>query len=91
MDHPQLTNEMYKLTFFKIKVDPVPNDGNPILFVRKLVAMMELKLRYDVMCGDIFVIDCKGLPLNVLLKITPMFVYKLMVLLYDVSKKGLKN
>ncbi|KAJ3647003.1 hypothetical protein Zmor_024554 [Zophobas morio] len=83
VDHPQLTDDMYKLTFFKVKGETVSSDYEPINFVRKLTTMIELKLRHDVMFGDIFVFDCKGFTFNVALRITPMLVYKTFVLLYD--------
>ena len=87
VDHPQLTDDMYKLTFFKVKGETVSSDYEPINFVCKLTTMIELKLRHDVMFGDIFVFDCKGFTFNVALRITPMLVYKTFVLLYDVNQK----
>ncbi|KAJ3647076.1 hypothetical protein Zmor_024622 [Zophobas morio] len=45
--------------------------------------MQELRLRCDVMHGDILVFDCKGHTLNIALKATPVFIYKTMVLLYQ--------
>ena len=87
MDHPQLTDDMYKLTFFKVKGETVSPDYDPVNFTRKLVSMAELKLRYDVMYGDILVLDCKGFSLNVAMRITPLMFYKLFVVLYDVRQK----
>ncbi|KAJ3647070.1 hypothetical protein Zmor_024617 [Zophobas morio] len=83
VDHPQLTDDMYKLTFFKVKGETVSPDYDPVNFTRKLVSMAELKLRYDVMYGDILVLDCKGFTLNVAMRITPLMFYKLFVVLYD--------
>ncbi|XP_063903539.1 retinaldehyde-binding protein 1-like [Zophobas morio] len=83
VDHPQLTNDMYKLTFFKVKGETVSLGYEPLNFMRKLCSMAELKLRHDVMYGDILVLDCKGFTLNVAMRITPLMFYKLFVVLYD--------
>ncbi|XP_063903554.1 uncharacterized protein LOC135122985 [Zophobas morio] len=83
VDHPQLTDDMYKLTFFKAKGETVSPNYKPVNFMRKITTMAELKLRHDVMYGDIFVVDCKGFTLNVALRITPMMFYKVAVVLYD--------
>ncbi|XP_063903552.1 retinaldehyde-binding protein 1-like [Zophobas morio] len=83
VDHPQLTDDMCKLTFFKIKGEFISPNLDPINYIRKMAALTELKLRHDVMHGDIFVFDYKGLTLNAALKVTPMLLYKVFVVLHD--------
>ncbi|XP_063903560.1 alpha-tocopherol transfer protein-like [Zophobas morio] len=82
VNHPQLTDDLYKLTFFKIKGESLPDSYEPIDFVKKFSSIQEMRLRDDVMCGDVVVADFRGLPLNIALKITPMLVYK-SVILYE--------
>ncbi|XP_063903537.1 alpha-tocopherol transfer protein-like [Zophobas morio] len=83
VDYPQLTDEMYKITYFKAKGGFLPDNYEPINIPRKYFIMQELKLRYDVMHGDILVFDCKGHTLNIALKVTPVLAYKTIVLLYQ--------
>ncbi|XP_063903922.1 alpha-tocopherol transfer protein-like [Zophobas morio] len=83
VDYPQLTDEMYKITYFKAKGEIIPDKYEPVYTMRKYLVMQELKLRYDIMHGDILVFDCKGHTLNIALKATPVLIYKTMVLLYQ--------
>ncbi|KAJ3646995.1 hypothetical protein Zmor_024549 [Zophobas morio] len=76
VEHPQLTDEMYRLTFFQVKGESLPDSYEPVNFVKKIHTIQEMRLRDGVMCGDVVVIDYRGFPLSIALKVTPMLVYK---------------
>ena len=75
---------MYRLTFFQVKGESLPDSYEPVNFVKKIHTIQEMRLRDGVMCGDVVVIDYRGFPLSIALKVTPMLVYKT-TLVYEVG------
>ncbi|KAJ3646998.1 hypothetical protein Zmor_024551 [Zophobas morio] len=53
VEHPQLTDEMYRLTFFQVKGESLPDSYEPITFVKKFHTIQEMRMRDGVMCGDV--------------------------------------
>ncbi|XP_063903557.1 alpha-tocopherol transfer protein-like [Zophobas morio] len=90
VEHPQLTDEMYRLTFFQVKGESLPESYEPINFVKKFHTIQEMRMRDGVMCGDVVVVDYRGFPLSIALKVTPMLVYKTLLLYERILSARLK-
>ncbi|KAJ3652775.1 hypothetical protein Zmor_018710 [Zophobas morio] len=43
----------------------------------------EMRIREDIMYGDIFIYDCKHLPASFFLKLTPTFLYKCLIMIFQ--------
>ncbi|KAJ3652773.1 hypothetical protein Zmor_018709 [Zophobas morio] len=80
--HPQLL-DYNRVYFFKIRNPDLTEQLDNYVMARYLVACQEIRLRHDVMYGDIFVVDCKHLPSSFFLKLTPTFLYKFVFMIYQ--------
>ncbi|XP_063904197.1 alpha-tocopherol transfer protein-like isoform X2 [Zophobas morio] len=79
---PKLTKELYRVGVCKI-IDPhIAEDVDPVDGIRLLVNIQEIRMIEDITHGDVFIFDGKNVPLRWVLKVTPMFVYKAMVVVY---------
>ena len=82
---PKLTKELYRVGVCKI-IDPhIAEDVDPVDGIRLLVNIQEIRMIEDITHGDVFIFDGKNVPLRWVLKVTPMFVYKAMVVVYKVK------
>ncbi|XP_063924738.1 retinaldehyde-binding protein 1-like [Zophobas morio] len=82
LPHPQLL-DYNRVFFFKIRNPDLAEQLDNYVMARYVVACQEIRMREDVMYGDIFVIDCKHLPLSFFLKLTPTFLYKFFFMIYQ--------
>ncbi|XP_063904199.1 retinol-binding protein pinta-like isoform X3 [Zophobas morio] len=81
---PKLTKELYRVGVCKI-IDPhIAEDVDPVDGIRLLVNIQEIRMIEDITHGDVFIFDGKNVPLRWVLKVTPMFVYKAMVVVYKI-------
>ncbi|KAJ3652206.1 hypothetical protein Zmor_018191 [Zophobas morio] len=74
--YPKLTKEMHRIFYIKVKNESLMSDYEPIDFLRKSFSIAEIRLREDVLVGDIFIADMKGFAITTIMKVTPTMFYK---------------
>ena len=82
--HPELI-DYNRIFFFKIRNPDLAEKLDNYVLLRYVMACQEIRMREDVMYGEIFVVDCEHLPSSFFLKLTPTFVYKCLITIYQVS------
>ncbi|XP_063924916.1 uncharacterized protein LOC135138825 [Zophobas morio] len=80
--HPQLL-DYNRVLFFRIRNPNLVEKLNPYAVLRYIAAYQEMRIREDVMHGDILVYDCKHIPASFFLKLTPTFMYKSLMMIYQ--------
>ncbi|KAJ3652208.1 hypothetical protein Zmor_018193 [Zophobas morio] len=80
--HPRLTKEMCRVLFMKVRNKDRVNELLIGDISRNFINLQELRMREDVVFGDVMVLDCQGLA-PLLFKVTPMSMYKSTVLIYE--------
>jgi hypothetical protein len=83
---PRLTNDMYRVLAFKIRNEHLIDKMEPHNVMGLLLNIQELRLKEDVMFGDIVIFDMKGINMGYLSKLTPSILSKF-VAIYEVSVK----
>ncbi|KAJ3652209.1 hypothetical protein Zmor_018194 [Zophobas morio] len=88
---PKLTKQMYRVFFFKMISSSMVDRMEPHDVIDLAVNMQEIRLKEDVMFGDIIVYDMTGLTFGYLSKLTPSFLTKIMTIytkIYSIPLKG---
>ncbi|KAJ3652777.1 hypothetical protein Zmor_018711 [Zophobas morio] len=80
--HPELI-DYNRIFFFKIRNPDLAEKLDNYVLLRYVMACQEIRMREDVMYGEIFVVDCEHLPSFFFLKLTPTFVYKCLITIYQ--------
>ncbi|XP_063904206.1 alpha-tocopherol transfer protein-like isoform X2 [Zophobas morio] len=79
---PKLTNEMYRILFYKVRDPHLTENFEPVHGIRLLVNIQEIRMTEDITYGDVFILDGKNTPLRSILKVTPMVLYKALNVIY---------
>uniref|UniRef100_A0A6P7GRF7 Clavesin-1-like n=1 Tax=Diabrotica virgifera virgifera TaxID=50390 RepID=A0A6P7GRF7_DIAVI len=69
---PTLTPSKHRITVFRYENVDSANADITRIFAHVLKNMYEIRIQEDLAMGEIFVIDCKNLKLDIVLKITPI-------------------
>jgi hypothetical protein len=83
---PRLTNDIYRVFAFKMRNEHLIDKMEPHNVMGLLHNIQELRLKEDVMFGDILILDMKGINMGYLAKLTPSIVSKFLTI-YEVSLK----
>ncbi|XP_063924362.1 retinol-binding protein pinta-like [Zophobas morio] len=81
--HPQLL-DFRRVFFCKIRNADLAEKLDPCNMLRCMVNVHEMRMREDVMYGEIFVVDCYNVPLSYYLKLNPTIIFKCMAVIYGV-------
>ncbi|RZC35628.1 CRAL TRIO domain containing protein, partial [Asbolus verrucosus] len=79
---PKLTEDSYRVFFFKIRNKDSFSDSDPYNMIRHAVNLQEIRLHEDVAFGDIFIFDVADITFKYVLKLTPFKVFY-MVKIYE--------
>ena len=82
---PKLTKEHYRVFFYKIRDAQLAEKVDNVNFVRLLVNIQEIRMAEDVTYGDVFIFDGKDTTLRLMLKATPMIIYRTLIVIYKVK------
>ncbi|XP_063925024.1 retinaldehyde-binding protein 1-like [Zophobas morio] len=80
--HPELI-DFNRVFFFKIRNPDLAEKLDNYVLLRYVMACQEIRMREDVMYGEIYVVDCEHVPSSFFLKLTPTFVYKCLITIYQ--------
>ncbi|XP_068900958.1 alpha-tocopherol transfer protein-like [Tenebrio molitor] len=81
--YPKKLDNIYEIAFFKVRSTTFLDKLEPYNILRHVINIQEVRLRENVLSGDVFVIDCEGLPLSFAVKITPTLVFKSLIMIYE--------
>ncbi|XP_063904209.1 alpha-tocopherol transfer protein-like isoform X5 [Zophobas morio] len=79
---PKLTQKLHRVFFCKMRDPQSAENVEPVDGIRLLVNIQEIRMMEDITYGDVFIFDCKNIPLRWMLKLTPMLLYKSLVVIY---------
>jgi hypothetical protein len=87
---PRLTNDMYRVLAFKIRNEHLIDKMEPHNVMGLLLNIQELRLKEDVMFGDIVILDLKGINMGYVAKLTPSIVSKFLTIYEKVFSMRIK-
>ena len=73
---PQMTPEMCRVFVLKCRNKDMLHKLSPYDVVKMANNLQELRLKEDVMVGDIGIVDMEGINMRTILKVTPLFMVK---------------
>ncbi|RZC34120.1 hypothetical protein BDFB_013829, partial [Asbolus verrucosus] len=73
---PKPTQEMYRVWVYKVRNKDLVDIMEPHNILGFAINLQEVRLKEDVLYGDVFVFDMDGINLGYLAKLTPSFVAK---------------
>jgi hypothetical protein len=87
---PRLTDDMYRVLAFKMRNEHLIDKMEPHNVMGLLLNIQELRLKEDVMFGDIVIFDMKGINMGYLAKLTPSILSKFLAIYEKVFSMRIK-
>lgn len=81
---PQMTDDMYRVMIFKLRNKDMIEVMDPKPATKLVINLEELRLKEDVMFGDITIFDMDGITFSYMSKLTPSLLAKVFTV-YEVS------
>ena len=70
---PKMTKDMYRVFLQKYRIKDKVGQIDPYDLLKMAYNLHEIRLKEDVMCGDVIIFDLKGTSMRLLSKLTPAF------------------
>ncbi|XP_063917948.1 uncharacterized protein LOC135133466 isoform X1 [Zophobas morio] len=89
---PKMTKDMYRVFLQKYRIKDKVGQIDPYDLLKMAYNLHEIRLKEDVMCGDVIIFDLKGTSMRLLSKLTPAFLVTVITLykkIFSLPLKGL--
>ncbi|KAJ3654090.1 hypothetical protein Zmor_013307 [Zophobas morio] len=89
---PKMTKDMYRVFLQKYRIKDKVGQIDPYDLLKMAYNLHEIRLKEDVMCGDVIIFDLKGTSMRLLSKLTPAFLVTFITLykkIFSLPLKGL--
>lgn len=81
---PKMTKEMYRVMIYKSRIKGKIEQVDPYDVFRMSTNLAEMRLKQDIMFGEVIIFDMDGMTIPFLSKLTPVYAAKTMTV-YKVS------
>ncbi|RZC34023.1 CRAL TRIO domain containing protein [Asbolus verrucosus] len=88
---PQLTKEMYRVYILKVRNKGLIEKLEPRNTTAHIFNMQEIRMAEDYILGDVIICDMDGLTMTYLIKLTPMFLAKIVAIYEKVYSLPMKR